>query len=85
MLAADMAKHQGYTYSPDEEIYWIVPEYDKVMFGNIITLEIGMTTILEKCPRFRGWTELLIRKCTEKRELPDESTFFEGLAVVGAA
>lgn len=52
MLAADMAKHQGYTYSPDEEIYWIVPEYDKVMFGNIITLEIGMTTILEKCPRF---------------------------------
>lgn len=51
--------------APSKRLLRIVPEYDKVMFGNIIALEIGMTTILEKCPRFRAWTETLIRKCTE--------------------
>ncbi len=51
--------------APSKRLLRIVPEYDKVMFGNIIALEIGMIIILEKCPRFRAWTELLIRKCTE--------------------
>ena len=51
--------------APSKRLLRIVPEYDKVMFGNIIALEIGITTILEKCPRFRAWTETLIRKCTE--------------------
>ena len=51
--------------APSKRLLRIVPEYDKVMFGNIIALEIGMTTILEKCPRFRTWTETLIRKCKE--------------------
>ena len=51
--------------APSKRILRIVPEYDKVMFGNIIALEIGITTILEKCPRFRAWTETLLRKCAE--------------------
>ena len=51
--------------APSKRLLRIFPEYDKVIFGNIIALEIGMTTILEKCHRFRAWTELLIRKCTE--------------------
>lgn len=50
--------------APSKRLLRIVPDYDKVMFGNIIALEIGMTTILEKCPRFKAWIEMLIRKCT---------------------
>lgn len=49
--------------APSKRLLRIIPEYDKVMFGNIIALEIGMNAIIEKCPRFREWTELLIRKC----------------------
>ena len=51
--------------APSKRLLRIVPDYDKVMYGNIIALEIGMNTILSKCPRFRAWTELLIRKCTK--------------------
>lgn len=51
--------------APSKRLLRIVPEYDKVMFGNIIAIEIGMTTILEKCPKFRTWVELLIQKCRE--------------------
>lgn len=51
--------------APSKRLLRIVPDYDKVMFGNIIALEIGMATILEKCPRFRAWTETLLCKCTE--------------------
>lgn len=49
--------------APSKRLLRIVPEYDKVMFGNIIALEIGIKAILEKCPRFKAWTELLIEKC----------------------
>lgn len=51
--------------APSKRLLRIVPEYDKVMFGNIVALEIGITTILEKCPRFRAWVELLIQRCRE--------------------
>ncbi|MCM1505342.1 MAG: DUF4276 family protein [Muribaculum sp.] len=51
--------------APSKRLLRIVPEYDKVMFGNIVALEIGIATILEKCPRFRAWVELLIQRCRE--------------------
>lgn len=51
--------------APSKRLLRIVPEYDKVMFGNIVALEIGISTILEKCPRFRAWVELLIQRCRE--------------------
>jgi hypothetical protein len=37
--------------------------YDKVFEGNLIALEIGIHTILEKCPRFRAWVEKLMTAC----------------------
>lgn len=49
--------------APSKRILRIVPDYDKVMYGNIIALEIGINAILEKCPRFKAWVELLIEKC----------------------
>ncbi len=37
--------------------------YNKIFEGNLIALEIGIHTILEKCPRFRAWIEKLIAAC----------------------
>lgn len=46
--------------SPSNRLVRIVPEYRKVLAGNIIALHIGIETILAKCPRFRNWMETLI-------------------------
>lgn len=45
--------------APSKRLLKIVPEYDKVL-GNVIALEIGLDTILEKCPRFNNWIEKLV-------------------------
>lgn len=49
--------------APSKRLLRIVPEYDKVIYGNIIALEIGISTILDKCPRFREWVNKLITAC----------------------
>lgn len=49
--------------APSKRLLRIVPEYDKVMYGNIIALEIGITTILDRCPRFKEWVNTLINAC----------------------
>ncbi|MDQ3181544.1 MAG: DUF4276 family protein [Acidobacteriota bacterium] len=46
--------------SPSNRLLNIVPEYKKVLVGNIIALDIGIETILAKCPRFRNWVGTLI-------------------------
>lgn len=51
--------------APSKRLIRIIPEYDKVLYGNIVALEIGLPVILEKCPRFRTWTDLLIHRCLE--------------------
>lgn len=51
--------------APSKRILKIVPDFDKVTNGIIIALEIGMETILEKCPRFRNWVSSLIEICKE--------------------
>ena len=35
-------------------------EYDKVTYGSMVALEVGIEAILEKCPRFRNWIETLL-------------------------
>lgn len=49
--------------APSKRILQIVPEYDKVIYGNIIALEIGIDTIIRKCPRFKAWIDTLIVRC----------------------
>lgn len=48
--------------APSKRLMSIVENYDKVLFGNIIALEIGIKKILSKCPRFRAWIEDLIQR-----------------------
>lgn len=47
--------------APSKRLMKIVDNYDKVLFGNVIALEIGIDTILAKCPRFKTWVENLIK------------------------
>ena len=49
--------------SPSKRILAIVPDYDKVLFGNLLALEIGIDVILSRCPRFSTWVSELIRRC----------------------
>lgn len=48
-------------YAPSKRLISIMGSYEKVFEGNMIALEVGIDTILEKCPRFKGWVESLIR------------------------
>ncbi len=51
--------------APSKRLLSIIPDYDKIVYGNIIALEIGLSTILEKCPRFKSWIEGLVKRCRE--------------------
>ena len=46
--------------APSKRLQAIQPTYDKVMQGNLIALEVGIRQMLDKCPRFRQWVEMLI-------------------------
>ncbi len=50
--------------APSKRLISIIPEYDKIVYGNLIALEIGIHTIISKCPRFRNWLENIISKVT---------------------
>lgn len=49
--------------APSKRLLAIKDNYDKVIEGNLIALEVGINDILAKCPRFRAWIEKLIETC----------------------
>ena len=51
--------------APSKRLLAIKTNYDKVVEGNLIALEIGISDIIAKCPRFRAWTERLIEACKQ--------------------
>lgn len=51
--------------APSKRILAIKEDYDKVLEGNLIALEIGFSKIMKKCTRFRAWIEKLIEQCKE--------------------
>ena len=51
--------------APSKRILAIKDDYDKVLEGNLIALEVGFQNILEKCPRFKAWISKLIELCKE--------------------
>lgn len=46
--------------APSKRLLSIIPDYEKIVDGNTIALEIGIEPILEKCPNFREWIETLV-------------------------
>ncbi|MBQ7773906.1 MAG: DUF4276 family protein [Bacteroidales bacterium] len=51
--------------SPSNRIMAIIPQYEKVVHGNLIALTIGIEPILKRCPRFAQWTESIVKKICE--------------------
>ena len=49
--------------APSKRLLAIKDDYEKVIEGNLIALEVGMNEILIKCPRFKAWIEKLIEAC----------------------
>ena len=48
--------------APSKRLLAIKPDYNKVLEGNLIALEIGIKSILEKCLRFSEWIKTIIEK-----------------------
>lgn len=51
--------------APSKRLLRIKPDYNKVLEGNLIALEIGIHTIMEKCPRFAEWMNRMVELCNE--------------------
>lgn len=49
--------------SPSKRLLGIKGDYDKVVEGNLIALEVGFSKMLERCPRFSAWIDKLIEAC----------------------
>lgn len=47
--------------APSKRLMEAIPDYNKVIFGNCIAMDIGLKKIREKCPLFNEWVESLIR------------------------
>lgn len=54
--------NDGDTTAPSKRLEQLIPRYQKVLYGNVIALENGFQVILNQCPRFRAWIELLESK-----------------------
>ncbi len=47
-------------FAPSQRLARLIPEYQKPLYGTMIALENGFESILQKCPRFRNWIEMLL-------------------------
>lgn len=47
--------NEGIETAPSKRLLKLIPGYQKVLYGNMIALEIGFENILNKCPRFKSW------------------------------
>lgn len=51
--------NEGYTTAPSKRILSIFRQYDKVLHGSLVALDIGLETIRRECPMFNSWIERL--------------------------
>ena len=47
--------------APSKRLLAINEQYDKVIEGNVIALEVGIEAMLSHCPRFREWVNSLVK------------------------
>lgn len=51
--------------APSKRLLAIKEDYNKVLEGNLIAIEVGLSDMLNKCPRFKSWIDKLIASCKE--------------------
>lgn len=56
--------NDGPDTSPAARLMEMIPRYRKPFHGPIIAITNGIEVILNKCPRFKNWVELIIAKAT---------------------
>lgn len=54
--------NDGLETAPSKRLKNLIPAYKKIVYGNIIIETNGIGEILNRCPRFRLWTEQIINK-----------------------
>lgn len=47
--------------APSKRLIDAIPDYDKIVFGNCVAMDIGLEKIRKKCPLFNEWVEKLER------------------------
>jgi Domain of unknown function (DUF4276) len=57
--------NEGGETAPSKRLKKIIKGYDKPLYGAYIALENGLDSIINKCPRFKGWLEKLEVKVKE--------------------
>ena len=45
--------------APSKRIVKVIPQYEKVVYGSLLAMEIGLETIRAVCPRFSKWVTYL--------------------------
>lgn len=48
------------TLAPSKRLLEAIPGYDKVIYGNCIAVETGLSKIMDKCPLFNQWISHLL-------------------------
>ena len=48
--------NDGQFTAPSKRILHRIPDYDKVVAGTLVALEIGLATLRARCPHFGAWT-----------------------------
>ncbi len=51
--------NNGPDTAPSMRLKALIKGYDKVLYGKSVLQEIGMETVLAKCPKFKQWVEQL--------------------------
>ncbi len=49
-------------FAPSKRLEKLIPHYQKPLYGSMIALENGISSIIEKCPRFNNWIQTLIMR-----------------------
>lgn len=52
--------NNSYETAPSKRLSRIINGYNKVVYGAMLAEEIGMETIMDRCPRFRNWIERIL-------------------------
>lgn len=45
--------------APSKRIAYLIPRYEKVVYGSLVALEVGLDKIRAECPRFNEWVARL--------------------------
>ena len=54
--------NNGRDTAPSKRLKRILKDYNKIVHGSLLAAEIGLSNIMDKCPRFNSWIHMLLEK-----------------------